>query len=219
MTTIDLIRHAESTMNFESPHLIGGRSNHVPLTEKGIQQAIALGRRLKDEGIVYDVWIVSPALRTLETTRIARREMGLDPDDFIVDDTIQELSQGDWEGKPRKEIYTAEVNAERERIGHINFHAPNGENQLMVEQRMVAFIDNCHSLYPGKRIATITHGLSTKCLMRFVQNWDPKVTYYTEIENTAINQVTYSKTHGRWLLNRMNDHAHLLSGLFKEIIP
>ena len=67
---VALIRHAESVANTQL-HVIGGRSNHSPLTAAGEQQAVELGEKLKAVGYSPDVIYSSPAVRTLETARIA----------------------------------------------------------------------------------------------------------------------------------------------------
>ena len=54
MLDLYFIRHAESLMNNKG-HLIGGRSNETPLSERGIYQANLLGQRLKHLGIVFRV--------------------------------------------------------------------------------------------------------------------------------------------------------------------
>ncbi len=206
MTTLYLIRHAESEMNFSFPHLIGGRSNHSPLTQVGRQQSHRLGLRFKNEKIIFDRYIVSPAIRTKDTFQLTMAAMGLEVEP-IIDERIQELHQGDWEGQPRAEIYPP-VQHDIQRLKW-HFKAPKGESQYEVEQRMTAFADSCHAMFPNKRLGVFTHGMSIKCLLRSIEGWPPETTYNRELDNTAISIIQYQD--GRWHSRRINDKTHLLT--------
>jgi broad specificity phosphatase PhoE len=205
MTVLVLIRHAESEMNANGTHLIGGRSNHSPLSEKGASQAHSLGLRLKREAMPIHRWFVSPAVRTRETTRIALSSMEVETD-IVIDDRIQELCQGDWEGKLREEFYTPERMTQVD-ADNWNFKAPNGESQRDVENRMTAFADEIADKHPGETVALVTHGVAIKCLLRGVMDWNPRKTYKTVIQNTSLSVLRHD---GQWTLQRLNDHAHLL---------
>lgn len=49
-----------------------------------------------------------------------------------LDDRLQELSQGEWEGKPRDEIYTPEMR-QKMNYGQPDFRPPAGESQRQVK--------------------------------------------------------------------------------------
>lgn len=55
-------------------------------------------------------------------------------------DALAEMSQGDWEGCPRSEIYTAELLSFIERV-QPDFSAPSGESLRQVEFQMVSFLN------------------------------------------------------------------------------
>jgi 2,3-bisphosphoglycerate-dependent phosphoglycerate mutase len=69
-----LLRHGESTWNLEN-RFTGWTD--VPLTETGVQEALAAGRLMRDEGLTFDVVHTSLLLRAIRTTEIALAEMGL----------------------------------------------------------------------------------------------------------------------------------------------
>jgi len=96
---ITLIRHAESVMNLKSEFIIGGRSLHTPLTEKGKIQSKELGEYFKAKNIKFDKIYCSSAIRTQETLKHCFQSS-----DFILDENLLEIDQGDWEGVSR-EIY------------------------------------------------------------------------------------------------------------------
>lgn len=134
---IYFIRHAESEMN-NSPHIIQGRNSGVKLSERGIIQAQKLGERLLAEGVKFDAIYSSIAVRAYETARIACEKMGVSANITRLEQLVEQ-SQGDWEGKIRKEVYTPEV-IERIRKDMYNFCPPNGESMKMVEERMYSFV-------------------------------------------------------------------------------
>jgi len=76
MLDIFLIRHAESHGNVNH-HLIGGRSDHFPLTEHGKLQAQKLGERLVAENLQFDQVFSSVAIRAQETARIVCKELAI----------------------------------------------------------------------------------------------------------------------------------------------
>ena len=69
MRTLILLRHGKAVPHGAVPDF--GR----PLTEKGKRDSLAAGTLLKEAGIVPDVALVSPALRTRMTWNEAQREL------------------------------------------------------------------------------------------------------------------------------------------------
>lgn len=205
MTVFYVIRHAESDYNLNHSHLIGGRSNGSPLSPKGETQAEKLGIRLKNEGVRFTHCIASPAVRTQET---AKRVFAIvNPAMTIVtEDRIQELEQGEWEGKERALIYTPEM---RETINsdNWNFKSPQGESQREVEERMYDVVTSWQDQTGEDVVAIVTHGVAIKCLLRKFMDATPKMTMRMDIENTSLTVI--HRQDNRWSINRFNDHAHL----------
>lgn len=206
MSTFYLIRHAQSDYNMNHSHLIGGRSSHSPLSAEGILQAEKLGMRLKRENIKIDNWIASSALRAQQTAKIAM-SIAAPQAQLVIDETIEELCQGDWEGRPRGECYTPET-MEAIKRDNWNFKAPNGESQKEVEERMLRFIHEWQQNKGEAVNAVFTHGIAIKCSLRGIYDWLPEMTYRTAIENTSLTVMRHQQ--GLWHVDRINDHAHLL---------
>jgi len=207
MLDIYLIRHAESEMN-NNGHLIGGRSNSTPLSERGIYQANLLGKRLKHSSITFNEVYSSTAERTQETARTVGLHLGYSLNDVIKTPDLLELDQGDWEGKPREQIYTQET------LNLINsdnwiFTPPKGESQKDVEERMLGWLNEyVVSTYPEEKIIGIfTHGMAIKSLLRGIMDFSPNLTYKINLDNTAITRLKYDKM--GWHLITLNDTAHL----------
>lgn len=208
MLDIYLIRHAESEMN-NNGHLIGGRSNSTPLSNRGVYQAKLLGKRLKQSGVVFNDVYSSSAERTQETARNVGLYLGFSLDDVVVTPQLLELDQGDWEGKPREQVYTPE------KLSFINannweFTPPNGESQKDVEDRMLEWLkEYALSKYPEEKTTGIfAHGMAIKCLLRGIMDFSPNLTYKINLDNTSITRLKYSER--GWHLITINDTAHLL---------
>jgi len=207
---IYLIRHAESEMN-EKPHLIAGRSPHSPLSIKGQDQAKSLGRYFKKEPVIFDSVYSSPLLRSKRTAQITLDEMGIPERDIIEVPELVEFTQGDWEGRPRKEVYTPEI------LRYINtkgslFTPPNGESQIMVEHRVSGWfmeeILHNNKLMSGKKtIAIFSHGLTIKCFLHFVMNFDERLIYRIRLDNTGYCKLHFNQE--GWFMYSINTTSHL----------
>src|SRR5207253_10187814 len=67
-----LLRHGESTWNLEN--LFTGWTD-VPLSERGVQEAVEAGRLMRDAGLRPSVVHESLLLRAIQTTQLALAEM------------------------------------------------------------------------------------------------------------------------------------------------
>ncbi|RMG65423.1 MAG: histidine phosphatase family protein [Bacteroidetes bacterium] len=206
MLTVYLIRHAESVGNLNN-HLIGGQSNHFPLTPRGVAQARRLGQRLHREGYQFDQFYASPAVRAQDTARLVAEAIGFDPAHFRTDPRLLEQSQGEWEGQVRAEIYTPARRAEIA-ANPLHFVAPGGESQQQVADRMEAWLRDVTAAAPeGQQIAALSHGFAIKCLIARLFAIDPAQTRYLVTHNTSLTVV--QGTEGVWLLDRLNDYSHI----------
>ncbi len=208
-----LLRHAESEYNNGSGR-VGGRSNGIKLTNRGIHQANALAARLRQEGRSFSLVYASPAVRAMRTASIVCEEMGLPRNIICVREDLQEMSQGDWEGKYKGELYTPEVMA-RMRSDPLNYSAPNGESQLQVRTRMLNFAGSelLNKIETGKSInvAVFGHGFSFKCLLGGIIGSDPAFTYRIRIDNCSITELSYTSVEDPgWNVVRVNDFQHVV---------
>lgn len=97
MKKIYLARHGESIWN--TLKMIQGQKD-VPLTEKGINQAKLLGKRLRDEKI--DKIYSSDLLRAYETAKIVGEIIDVE---VTVSKEFREINFGIWEGMSNEELY------------------------------------------------------------------------------------------------------------------
>ena len=142
---IVFLRHGETDWNVEG-RLQG--QHDIPLNSNGRQQAERSGLtvlnllgRPEIESGRYS-FQASPLSRTRATMEIARRAMGLDPEAYVVEDQLKELSFGRWEGFTWPEVQADEpglaARREREKWG---FRPPEGESYAMLAERVRPWLD------------------------------------------------------------------------------
>lgn len=202
MFSIDLLRHAETDYNAHA-QFIGGRSNHIPLSIKGEKQAEEIGILLNQTNIQFEQVFCSIANRTRQTLELILSQAQITNAPIIYSEELQELSQGDWEGKLRSEIYTPEQLAEINSNQWL-FTPPNGESQKEVEKRMLAFISSeILDKYTEGSFLIVGHGIAFKCLLRGILGISSQMAYKLSIDNISLTKLSYDKEKG-WFLNYLN---------------
>lgn len=233
--TLDLylFRHAESELNAKelgAEATIGGRSPHLKLSDFGERQAETLGNELKRKKISFDNLYSSPTIRANQTAKIVADIVGFPSDKILNSETLHEISQGDWENKLKKEIYTPEMTASIN-ANNWQFSAPNGESQQQVGNRMYNFVYqnfiNGKDLSLDTSIGLFTHGTSIKSLralilFREIMGLDENLirnSIRSSVENCSIAHLKYvpkgQKFEG-WHEISWNEHAHLYNCGFKQ---
>lgn len=180
-----LVRHAESVANAH-PELVGGRSNHSPLTERGKAQARQLGKFVREYDIQYDRVLSSPAKRTLATAKYAFNRTGRD---IIVLNKLQEISQGIAEGMPRVEVYTPEVLATIKKKGR-DFAMPGGESTRQVGARMLQCLSRVAD-WASDEVPhmVVTHGTAIKSLVAELEDRSQQWIYAAPMPNASLTHV------------------------------
>ncbi|HUC90387.1 MAG TPA: histidine phosphatase family protein [Patescibacteria group bacterium] len=186
-----LARHAQSRLN-TSPNIIGGRSNETPLTPLGVRQAKQLGRFMICQNIRPLRIHSSPAVRTRQTAQYSLdiAGFGMEP---IIDDDLQEMSQGIYEGLERDKVYTDDVVLEITRQQK-NFKLQYGESMNDVTARMCNWANQTAEALPQSdspeplQILAYTHGLAIRCFSASLCELS-----HDEIRGTYIGNASLSK--------------------------
>ncbi|MEI6621377.1 MAG: histidine phosphatase family protein [Actinomycetes bacterium] len=186
-TRVLLVRHGESVANTR-PHIIGGRSNHSPLTSTGQQQATRLGRGLAACGYQPEVVYSSPAVRTVQTAESAMAAMGFQAR-VQLDDRLQELDQGQWTGRLRENAYTPESALLIAAHG-VDFAAPGGESMRAVGLRMLQWLKSVEDEHPNVQVLVFAHGMATRCLAGLIGQWNQDRIRHTDTPNTSLTRFT-----------------------------
>ncbi|MDO4458527.1 MAG: histidine phosphatase family protein [Clostridia bacterium] len=159
-----ITRHGETEWNAQNR--ICGRTD-IPLTEKGLAQAHELGRRMKNEGKIPDLMVVSPMIRARQTAEAIREEIG--EVEMIIDERIIEQNYGIYEGMDRG------TEGFLRNKSQFAVKYPGGESQIQVAARGYNLIDELREKYPNRNIQLICHGGVCRILS----------TYFTDTDNDA----------------------------------
>ena len=203
MASLYFMRHAQSESN-TTPHLIGGRHNSVPLTELGERQAIERGRAMKHQLIKPNIVAVSSALRAQQTARLALGEMKYHGKVYI-DPNLQELSQGEFEGRVREEVWTAEREAEAALLGK-DYALPGGESVAALGERMYAaarrldglaqqseYARSYNHMYLPPHALAVTHEMAIKALVALIEDRDQTWARKTRLPNASLTRITFTE--------------------------
>lgn len=71
---IFLIRHCESEANLDT-HLLENGELDTPLTKRGEEQAVQLGKYLKKNNIIFDKVYTSSMVRAVRTSQLSMQEV------------------------------------------------------------------------------------------------------------------------------------------------
>ncbi len=158
---IYLVRHGETTWN-----RVGRQQGHndSPLTELGIEQARAAGRKL--QRLIPDIHNVcietSPLGRARQTAIILSEVLGLDPNEILVAPLLIEHHLGNWQGLTHSEIDARDPGALQAREERKwDYVVPGGESYALVADRAKQWL-------ASKRHAPITiavtHAINSRTL-------------------------------------------------------
>ena len=195
-------------MNLEVSSFIGGRTSCSSLTNLGEEQAELLGQRLFWEKVHFDEVYSSPALRAHKTAEKSCSFLEFPLEKIVCVDALQELDQGEWEGRRREEVYTPEM------LAHINsdnwnFCPPGGESQKQVEERQLEWLEETvlSRFEQELSVGIYGHGIALSCFLRGILGFHPSHTYKVRHWNTGVTRLDYSSS--GWHVLCVNDSAHL----------
>lgn len=150
-----LVRHGETEWNLEQRH-----QGHLDssLTDRGRQQAVALGKRLRTAVATdrIEQILTSPLGRARDTAEILAATLELDPGRIAVDARLREISWGKWDGMTTGEIDRAfPGERDRRRLGRWAYVPAGGESYAMADERVRDLFD---TLSPRHRYLVVGHG-------------------------------------------------------------
>jgi broad specificity phosphatase PhoE len=185
-----MLRHGETAWNTER-RMQGSRNSD--LTERGRAQAIAMGRALTAELAREErptIFLRSPLGRTVETSLIVGRELGLDPSAWRDDARLVELSYGQWEGSTWTEIEAHTPNA----LAHWkadpeSYRPPGGESHADLRLRAAAVLADI--IASNLRTVVVGHGVSSAVLRGLNLGLDARAMFVLEKPQDAFFRLTH----------------------------
>jgi 2,3-bisphosphoglycerate-dependent phosphoglycerate mutase len=169
-----LTRHGQSEWNLKN--LFTGWKD-VDLTEVGIAEAKVAGRKLKAQGITFDVGFTSDLKRAQRTMTLMLEEMGQPGIPVIENVALNERDYGDLSGLNKDEA--------RERWGAEKVHIwrrsydvppPGGESLRDTAARVLPYYiqEILPRVLRGQRVLVTAHGNSLRALVMVLDRLSPK---------------------------------------------
>jgi probable phosphoglycerate mutase len=199
---ITLLRHGESTGNAEARWQ--GQMDY-PLSATGRAQARALAKRWKDERANFDLVIASPLTRAKETAEIAARALNVK---IETDPLWMERDNGEFAGLTSLEA--------RQKFAQPAFTTPydfvggDGEGDWELFLRAGQALHNLLKREPAKYLI-VSHGGLLNQVMHAVIGVTPQANSAGarfRFNNSAFAQLIYYPHQHRWVIEKLNDHAH-----------
>jgi 2,3-bisphosphoglycerate-dependent phosphoglycerate mutase len=160
-----LVRHGQSEWNLQN--LFTGWRD-VDLTEQGIAEAHAAGRKLKAQGITFDVAFTSVLKRAIRTLDIILEEMGQTKIPIIKDQALNERDYGDLVGL-NKDDARKKWGAEQVHLWRRSYDVapPGGESLKDTIARALPYYvqEILPRVLRGERVLVSAHGNSLRALV------------------------------------------------------
>jgi 2,3-bisphosphoglycerate-dependent phosphoglycerate mutase len=176
-----LVRHGQSEWNLKN--LFTGWKN-PDLTEKGIEEARAGGRALKEKGISFDVAYTSDLLRAQHTCDLLLNELGQPDLPTIRDKALNERDYGDLAGL-NKDDARKKWGDEQVHIWRRSYDVPppGGESLKDTGARVLPYYltDILPRVMSGEKVLVAAHGNSLRALIMILEKLDTEQILKREI--------------------------------------
>lgn len=181
MGQIIFLRHGQATNNTEQ--VLAGRTEGVPLTETGIQQAQHTAELLEHMNIskIYS----SPIERAKHTAEIVGKHNSLD---VSIDDRLIELDMGKFTGMAYDDIFNSHGNVFMKFYNGELEIAHNGvETFTDVKKRVLGIVDHVIEKHPDENVVLVTHMDPIKAMLSTVVDLSPTNLFELIIANASLN--------------------------------
>jgi len=200
MTFVYLVRHGQTAWNKEE--IFRGRAD-VPLNEMGLKEAELAAEYFRGKRV--DAIYSSPTSRAIQTAEKIALVLGLK---VAPHSGITDMSFGDWEGRPIKEVEKSDPDRFRlwEEEPHL-LKVPGGETLDEVRVRAMAALEEVIASHAQGTVILVSHRVITKVLICAILGLDPSHFWQIDQDTTAINLIRFKD--GRYALSLMNETCHL----------
>lgn len=195
-----LLRHGQTPMSVQKRY--AGLSD-VPLTEVGVQQAAAAGKRLASAGLTAIV--TSPLARAVRTAEAVAAATGAPVE---ADEGFRETDFGAWDGLTFAEVgerWPAELTAW---LADPDVAPPGGESFADVSTRVEGALRRVLAGHQGRTVLIVSHVTPIKTLVAAALLAPPPALYRMHLDVAALCQVDWYAD-GPAVLRSFNDTGHL----------
>jgi 2,3-bisphosphoglycerate-dependent phosphoglycerate mutase len=169
-----LVRHGQSEWNLKN--LFTGWKD-VDLTEQGIAEARAAGRKLKGQGLAFDVAYTSALKRAQRTLDLILEEMGQTGIPIVRDQALNERDYGDLVGL-NKDDARKKWGEEQVHIWRRSYDVPppGGESLKDTVARALPYFvqEILPRVLRGERVLVSAHGNSLRALIMVLERLTPE---------------------------------------------
>ena len=194
-----IVRHGETSWNVEGR--IQGHTD-IPLSEKGVRQAEALGARLA----TWDIRAAytSDLKRTLETAQNVLKGHNLSPS---LSRELREFSYGRWEGMTHQEVKEADPELYAEMLKRKeDFAPPGGESLRDLMVRIGGFVAGLKAAHRDDIILITGHGGSLRVLLTCLLELPPRAAWRFFLSTGSLSVVDCYPDNT--VLKLFNDTSH-----------
>jgi len=186
MKTIELtvVRHGETEFNVQKTFMGSSDGN---LTDRGRIQADVVGKYLLKEGFVFDLVLVSPLKRAVETAMIIKKYIEFK---IVKEPLIRERNYGVFEGKTAEKVSKLYPDLYISYKHNKPFtELTNGETCFDVEARIFYLLNRKiqENYLDARKILLVTHLNPVRAIYRLLNlaDWD---IYYRIFRNTSVSK-------------------------------
>jgi len=176
-----LVRHGESEWNKQN--LFTGWRD-IDLTDKGIAEARAAGRKLKAQGLRFDVGFTSALVRAQRSLDLVLEEMGQTSIPVLKDHALNERDYGDLSGL-NKDAARKKWGAEQVHVWRRSYDVapPGGESLKDTAARVLPYYiqEILPRVLRGDNVLVAAHGNSLRALVMVLEKLSPKEIVAREI--------------------------------------
>jgi len=169
-----LVRHGQSDWNLKN--LFTGWRD-VGLTEKGVAEARAAGKRLKAQGLHFDIALTSVLSRAQRTLDLVLEEMGETNITVFKDQALNERDYGDLSGL-NKDDARKKWGEEQVHIWRRSYDVapPGGESLKDTAARVLPYYiqEILPRVLRGDNVIVVAHGNSLRALVMVLECLSPK---------------------------------------------
>jgi 2,3-bisphosphoglycerate-dependent phosphoglycerate mutase len=163
MPLLTLVRHGQSLWNLENRFT--GETD-IPLTEKGREEAVTAGKKLKNIPLSHG--FTSVLQRAIDTMSLILQEIGHTDLPVIRDKALNERNYGQLQGLNKAEV-ARQYGDEQVALWRRSFSTrpPGGESLADTSARVIPYYHRMIEplLLEGKNILVVAHGNSLRALM------------------------------------------------------
>jgi len=178
---IIFLRHGQAKNNTE--RVLAGRTEGIPLTEVGIEQAKHTAELLEHMNIsaIYS----SPIQRAKHTAEIVGQHNSID---VTIDDRLIELDMGKFTGMPYDEIINSHGNVFMKFYNGELEIAHNGvETFFDVKKRVLGIVDHVIGNHPDENVVLVTHMDPIKAMLSTIVDLSATNLFELIIANASLN--------------------------------